>query len=88
VPNLSGDTDSPVLGLSVHRGGVGAPHHPTTETRFTTSLCTYLLMDGGNVYDDLLTKDKGLKLMASSFTFGGIFGKDEIEESFNRSHWR
>jgi hypothetical protein len=45
-------------------------------------------MGGGNVYDDLLTKSKGLKLMASFFTFGGIFGKNEIEESFNRSHWR
>jgi hypothetical protein len=51
-------------------------------------LLLILLMGGGNVYDDLLTKNKGLKLMASFFTFGGIFGKNQIEESFNRSHWR
>jgi hypothetical protein len=45
-------------------------------------------MGGRNVYDDLLTKKKGPKSMASFFNFGGIFGKNEIEESFDRSHWK
>jgi hypothetical protein len=42
-------------------------------------------MGSRNVYDDLLTRNKDLILMDSFYTFGGIFGKNEIGESFSIS---
>jgi hypothetical protein len=42
-------------------------------------------MGGGNVYDDLLTRNKDLRLMDSFYTFSEIFGKNEIGESFSMS---
>jgi hypothetical protein len=52
------------------------------------NLLLALLTGGGNVYDDLLTRNKDLRLMDSFYTFGGIFGKNEIEEFFNTSYWK
>jgi hypothetical protein len=52
------------------------------------NLLLALLMGGGNVYDDLLTRNKDLRLTDSFYTFGGIFGKNEIEEFFNMSQWK
>jgi hypothetical protein len=52
------------------------------------NLLLALLMGGGNVYNDLLTRNKDLRVMDSFYTFGGIFGKNEIEEFFNMCQWK
>jgi hypothetical protein len=74
VPNISRDTDSSVHGLPVHQGGVDAtfcsPH--SSEDMTYNNFLLALLMGGGNVYDDLLTRNKDLRLMDSFYNFGGI----------------
>jgi hypothetical protein len=74
------------IARSPGRCGCTSPHSSGDTTY--NNLLLALLMGGGNVYDDLLTRNKDLRLIDSFYTFGGIFGKNEIEESFNMSEWK
>jgi hypothetical protein len=74
------------IARSPGRCGCTSPHSSGDMTY--NNLLLALLMGGGNVYDDLLTRNKDLRLTDSFYTFGGIFGKNEIEEFFNMSQWK
>jgi hypothetical protein len=69
-----------------YKCGCTSPHSFGDMTY--NNLLLALLMGGGNVYNDLLTRNKYLRLMDSFYTFGGIFGKNEIEEFFNMCQWK